>query len=393
MKKILSISLMLIASISLYAQDNLKTVLESIEENNTTLKAMREGVKAQKLENRTGIFLPSPEFEFNYLWGSPTIIGNRNDIGVKQTLDIPTIAGMKSRVANGQNELVELQYKADCINILLQAQQYCIDLIYNNALLRELSLREEYANKIEVLYGDRLNSGDANMLEYNKIKLNLLSLKGEISRVDVERTALLSELKRLNGGVEVSLGDYQYHEITIPNNFDDWFASVADKSPVLGYVKQEVEVSKKQVTLSKGYGLPTLSAGYMREKVVGQEYQGVSFGISIPLWENTNRVKQAKAALLAAESRAEDSRLQFYGQLENLYHKTCGLKTIALGYRSALKDVNSDTLLKKALEAGEISLLEYMMEIGLYYDTVNSALEAERDFQKSFAELSSVEVR
>jgi hypothetical protein len=31
-----------------------------------------------------------------------------------------------------------------------------------------------------------------------------------------------------------------------------------------------------------------------------------------------------------------------------------------------------------------------MLEIGLYYNTVNQALEAERDYQKAYAELSAV---
>lgn len=57
-----------------------------------------------------------------------------------------------------------------------------------------------------------------------------------------------------------------------------------------------------------------------------------------------------------------------------------------------METANSTDLLKKALDAGEISLLEYILEIGLYYDTVNQALEAERDYQKAYAELSAVQL-
>ncbi|MPN41856.1 hypothetical protein SDC9_189411 [bioreactor metagenome] len=53
---------------------------------------------------------------------------------------------------------------------------------------------------------------------------------------------------------------------------------------------------------------------------------------------------------------------------------------------------NNTELLKKALDAGEISLLEYMVEMGLYYDIINQVLGTERDFQKAFAELSAVEL-
>lgn len=391
MRKIIYI-LAIMATTSLYAQNSVDHVLLSIENNNTTLKALREQAQADKFENRTGIFLPSPEMEFNYLWGTPGNVGNRNDIKVTQALDFATISGMRSRLADSKNGLVDLQYKADRINTLLQAKQTCLDLIYYNALLKELEVRLEHAQTIETAFRDKLDSGDANALEYNKVKLNLSTVKGELARVSVERNALLSELSRLNGGVEIPFDGAQYQNVVLPLSFDDWFSVVQEKSPAMQYVKQEVEVRKDAITLSKGMGLPSLSAGYMRETVVGQNYQGISVGLSIPMWDNKNRVKQAKAALLAAESREADSRLQFYGQLQNSYERVVGLRAAALAYRNTLQDVNSNLLLKKALDAGEISLLDYIVEMGLYYNTINQALEAERDFQKAFAELSAVEL-
>jgi len=171
----------------------------------------------------------------------------------------------------------------------------------------------------------------------------------------------------------------------LPLHFDDWFAQAAQQNPVLAYARQEIEISRQQLSLSKTMNLPTLSAGYMSEKVVGERFQGLSLGITIPLWENKNRVKQAKASVKAAESRETDNRQQFYNQLQILYNRTAGLKIAAEKYRQSLVTANNTGLLKKALDAGEISLLEYMVEIGLYYETINRALEAERDYQKAFA--------
>jgi outer membrane protein TolC len=392
MKTIITIMLILFTGITLNAQTNINSVLASIEENNTTLKALRETADTQKLGNKTGIYLSNPEAGFNYLWGKPGEIGNRTDINVKQNYDIPTITGMKSKVANGQNNLVELQYKSDRMNILLEAKQYCIELIYYNALRRELDVRLKHAETISEGYKSRLDRGDANRLEYNKVQLNLSTVQGEISRIDVERNALLLQLKRLNGGIDIALDDYQYDNISLPVSFDDWFTQAAQRNPALEYARQEIEVSKQQVSLSKAMGLPTFSAGYMSEKVVGQQYQGLTLGVSIPLWENKNHVKQAKASVIAAESREADSRQQFYSQLQILYSRTAGLKLTAEKYRQSLATVNNTDLLKKALDAGEISLLDYILEIGLYYNTINQTLEAERDYQKAFAELSAVEL-
>ena len=75
-----------------------------------------------------------------------------------------------------------------------------------------------------------------------------------------------------------------------------------------------------------------------------------------------------------------------------LYDRAAGLKKTAETYRAALHSTSNATLLKKALDEGEISLLDYLVEMRLYYDAVNQSLDAEREFQKAYAELSATEL-
>lgn len=390
--RIIIIAVCMLAGGTLSAQERMEEMLASIEKNNATLRALREEAEAQKLGNKTGIYLPGPDVEFNYLWGTPGSIGNRNDINVSQSFDIATLSGMKNRLADNKNLLVDLQYKADRLKILLEAKQYALDLIYYNALKKELALRLQHAETVAAAYTERLEQGDANLLEYNKSQLNLSTVRGELSRVEVERGAILSGLRRLNGGMEIRYDASRYGVEILPADFEGWFVSAAQKNPVLEYVKEQVEAGKKEVKLSKVMGLPTFSAGYMREKTLGQAYQGISVGVSIPLWENKNRVKQARATVVAAEARQYETKQQFYDQLQILYQRARGLEQTAATYRESLSALNNTELLTKALNAGEISLLDYILEIGLYYDTVNQALSAERDYRKALADLSSVEL-
>ena len=390
MRTILISIMALFASISLNAQNSVLTVLKAVEENNSSLKAFKETAKAQILDNKTGIYLSNPEIGFNYLWGNPSAIGNRTDFSITQTFDIPTLTGIKSKIADERNGLVEWQYKAERMHILLEAKQYCMELIYFNALKKELEIRLQHAQTIASGYQNRLDNGDANRLEYNKAQLSLSAINGEMARIDVERNALMSQLKRLNGGMDIIMDDYQFNQEQLSQNFDDWYQQAEQNNPILVYIKQEVLLSQKQVSLNKAKGLPTFSAGYMSEKIVGQRFQGLALGISVPLWENKNRVKQAKAAVVAAQARETDSKQQFYNLLQIQYYRALGLKNTAESYRKSLAMANSTELLKKALDAGEISLLNYMVELGLYYHMVNQTLEAERDYQKALAELSAV---
>ncbi len=392
MKKIIIFIMAIMATSQMPAKDNISKVLADVEQNNTTLKALRETANTEKLGNKTGIFLSDPEIGFNCLWGNPSTIGNRRDINITQTFDIATISGMKNQTADRKNDMVEWQYLADRMNIMLEAKQYLMDLIYYNGLLKELAMRKYNAEVISSSQKKRLDKGEGNIMEYNNVRMSLTKVEAEMLRIETERNTVLAQLTRLNGGIAVSVSNNVFEDINMPANFNEWFAVAESKNPVLAYVKSDIELNKKQLALSKTMNLPSFSLGYMSEKTLGQRYQGVSVGISIPLWSNKNKVKYAKAALTAAEARRTDATNQLYGKLQILYQRVCGLQETAKTYRRSLTDANNSQLLKKALDAGEISVLDYMLQTELYYDSADKTLAAERDYQKAFAELSAAEL-
>lgn len=374
------------------AQSGYEPVLTQIETNNTTLKALREQLEAQKLGNRTGIFLSNPEVEFNYLWGSPSVMGNRTDFAVKQSFDFPTAYSHRGQISILESTNAELAYKADRIDLLLKAKIVCIELVYYNALSIEYISRLKNAQQIAEVYQAKLDEGETNIIEYNKAQMNLTAVQYEVARIETERTLLVTELKGLNGGQNIDFTQSTFSDEALPANFDDWYAQVETKSPTLQYVSGQINISEEQIKLSRALGSPKFSTGYMSEKVVGERFQGVSFGVSIPLWENKNKVKQARAQMLANQSMLTDNKVQFYSRIQGLYLKAINLQQSVGRYKSAVSSFNNESLLRKALDYGEISLLNYLMEIAWYYEAVNTVLEVEKDFELSKAELTAVEL-
>lgn len=373
-------------------QERYAAILQDIEANNTTLAALREETNAQMLGNRTGITLPDPEAEFNYLWGNPSLIGNRTDFSVTQSFDFPTAYHHRREIAGMQNRNAELRYKAQRIRLLLEAKQTCIELVYQNALVKEYSVRLDHARQIAESYRLRLEQGDANLLGYNKARLNLTAVDAQLAKAEAERERLLSELKRLNGGNEpISLPDH-FLPSPLPTDFETWYSEAENRNPLLQYVKGEVNIVRAEVKLNRALLLPKFTTGYMSETVVGEQFRGITLGISLPLWENRSRLREAEARIKSSEAQLEDSRLQFYNQLQGLYRKASILRGHALELRQAVADSRNNGLLNKALESGEISLLEYLLELEYYYDAVEQALEVERDYELALAELSAVEL-
>ena len=362
----------------------MESVLREIESNNTKLEALRHSAEAEKLENRTGISLDDPEIGFNYLWGGPASI-----VSVAQGFDFGTITGLKNKVANERNELIEWQYKTERMSLLLEAKNCCIDLIYWNAVEDVLDTRLRNAEIVAEEMRKKLEQGEGNRIEYNNARLDLASVQNAHFKAHAEQSALLTELSRLNGGKRIDFTLAQFPNENFPEDFNLWYSEAESSSPVLAYVRQEIEVNRKELSLRKTSNLPSLTLGYMGEFTQGERYQGISFGISVPLWSNARKIRQAKAAVQAAQSREIDAKQQFYSKLEQQYTRTAALRAVAENSREYLEDSDNSSLLKKAVEEGEISVPEYLISLGLYYDAVNRYLEAERDYQKAFAELSS----
>ena len=391
-KLLLTIYICAGSTFAVYAQTSTEAVLRQIETNNPQLKAAAAEVEAEKLANRADALLENPEFEFNYLWGADGI-GNRRDLRVTQAFDAATLTGMKSRQVAGQNELATLQYKAERLNVLLEAKQACIDLIYYNALKAELDTHLAQAQTLVSSFEKRLKAGGANVIDLNKAKVHLTSVRGQISQVEVERQTLLAKLKSLNGGNDIALEDSAYGlSDNLPSDFDSWYESASQKNPVLQYVRQEVTVGKKQLYIDKTAWVPELTVGYMSELTTSDKFRGVTVGVNIPLWSNANKVKQSRAKIAAAESRKAAAEQQFYFDLLVQYNRAASLKENSELMRASLSETDSRDYLLTAQSRGEISMIEYLVETDQYYEALEQTLAAERDYHQALAQLNAVEL-
>jgi len=389
MKTIVIIVIFLITGcFSLFAQNSIDAVLSEVEKNNTTLSALRMRVDAQKIGNRTGIYLQNPEFEFNYLWGNPSDIGNRTDVTITQSFDFPTAYNFKKQIGEARNEQTELEYQKQKRTILLEARLICINLIYTNALQAEMIKRVNNAQTIADAYNTKFEKGETNIIENNKAQLNLLSIRKEAEVIEINRNALLSELALLNGGLTIQLNDISFLSPEIPVDFEQWYLVAEQNNPLLNWLKQEIEITQQQEKLNLAMSLPKMYTGYMSEKVVGVNYRGITVGISIPLWENKNTVKYAKAQTTAIQSIVEDNKLNFYHQLKIQHTRAISLQQSVNDYRNKIKIYDNLVFLDKALEYGEISLTDYILELTNYYSSVNKLLETELEMNRSIAELN-----
>ena len=147
-------------------------------------------------------------------------------------------------------------------------------------------------------------------------------------------------------------------------------------------------LGRRQLALAQQGWLPKLSLGYMSEKTLGEQYQGVTIGMSLPLWSAGKKVKQAKAEVAAAESIHAAAIEGLKSVLSSEYALTKGLIKEASESKSTLLSTDNRENLQKSCRAGEMSTLEYLISLTAYYDAVEKMLSSEREAQKAYARLT-----
>ena len=368
------------------------SLLQQIEQNNTTLIALRVEAEARKLENRTGITLADPEVALKRMWEGAEQSGNLTEFTIGQSFDLSTVLGYKSRAAESQNLLVDEEYRLVRMEILLEAQLTCIDLAYYNALVNEFDRRLAHARRVAEAEQRRLESGDTDALSYNNVVLSLSALEAEREQACTEQALLTAQLTRLNGGEPLgAITSLDVQEELAPlANIDSLVAQALEHSPALALVRAGHSTAQSDLSPAKAQHLPTFSATYINERhTIGARSQGVAVGVSLPLWANKNRVRTACAALQAAQAREADTQLQLRSQLRADYERVQGLQRTATLYRTALTEADNSALLARAMDEGYISVLEYLQGIELYYDYLDRSLSAERDYRRALATLEA----
>ena len=386
--KLYILGLMLLGSLTTRAQSSIDQVLRSIETNNKSLQANTKMTDAQKLEAQTGKFLANPSVEWEQMWGNRNNPGSEYTLTVKQSLDFPTTYSNKNKLANLKANTIGFQSAAYRQQLLLNAKQTCIEIIYLRKQKSLLDERLANAETMFALYIKRFESGDANQLELNKIQLELLNAQNQSRLNKAALTAAEEQLRNLNGGKPITFDatDYPAGEELI--NFDQLQAAFMDADPNLKSLTGNQEIANREVKLSRSLTLPKFDVGYKRNAASDHvASNGFMVGVSIPLFENKNTVKKAKAQAEFATASLEDNRLNLKTNLQQLYQQAEALQISRADYAKVLEQQRNIELLNKALNAGQLSVIDYFTELSTIYDSHQSYLDVEKEYHSILAQL------
>lgn len=370
---------------SLQAQ-NIADVLQSIERNNKELQAQLQLTEAAKMEVQTQNSLSDPTIDYSPFFAKGVDGVASSELVVSQEFDFPTLYAARRQSGKLQQEVLDRQQQAVRRSILLDAKNLCLDLIRLNQEKALLDARKKNADELLTLFEKRLQEGDAGILEVNKIKMERMNVQTEVTQNNAAHRTALQSLLAMNGNLPLEFTADTYPQIEKISDYNALYDEIMLTDADLLASDAAARAAAKEVSVNKQNWLPKLSVGYRRNTSLDEKSNGFLIGGSIPLFSNRKKVKIARAQEVGARLQLDNARLQAEATVQSRYNEVLQLQEAMKAYDVPLMHETLD-MLKQAVMAGQLSIIEYYVEVDGVYRNLQVYIQIENQYQKLMADI------
>lgn len=351
-------------------------LLQAVERHSPGLQSAAATARSNQIEARTGNTLPNPELEYIHSWGSSGAVGE-DEFTATQGFDFPTAYVQRTRAARAREDAAQASYRQVRMETLLQARLAVQEILYLQKRIEVDSLRLADAEFARQIARVRAQAGDITSIEENRIEFQSLSARNNLTRTRMALETALTSLSSLSG---LSLGaDVQIEPMPLPALAP--LAQVLEQAyaadPALSAARASGQAAQADRRLAVSLALPKFSAGYKYSSSDGAKFHGVIAGMSIPLFESRNTVRLARARQAEVEATTLALETNLTADLTAKYSQACRLEAMSRTYQSGGDGAGKSALLRKALQEGSLTILEYFTELDPVYrhmDEINELL-------------------
>lgn len=368
------------------AAQGIDSVLSAIETNNIQLKAMRAEINAATHELKAENSLDGPSIEYSpFLRRGASGVAS-SEMVVSQEFDFPTLYAARGKSGKLQRNVLDKGLDSSRRDILLNAKLTCLELVYLDRQKEILAEREAVATELQKLFGKRFDEGEVNILEVNRVKIENMEVHAAVAENRAAISRALSALTALNGDIPVEPGEISYPEVPLWLISDEGVPSLTENDTELKAAHASVEAARQEINVSRQGWLPKITLGYRRNTELDEASNGFLVGVSVPIFSNSSKVKAAKSRLVASQLSMDDTRARIanevtssLAELKSL-HGVIGLYDLPLMKKTL-------TLMKKSVELGNMSVIDFYIESDKIYSKIQDYLSLENRYHTLAATL------
>jgi cobalt-zinc-cadmium resistance protein CzcA len=358
----------------------LQQAIEMALQNNNRIKIAQYEIEVEEKGKYGAITIPRTEFTYqNGEFNTPTV--KDNQYGVTQRINFPTVYTSQFKLAKARvssSEQLKVIEENDLIADVKAAYFRVVFLMQNKQLLQRQDSLYGNLNRSSSM---RYESGESTKLESVTSATQSMQIKNKLQQNEADMRIAKKRLQVvLNTNDDIRITDSELVRREIDLDIEN---QSVEQSPFYVYLKQQLELRKRETNVERNKVLPDIMFGYNSQTFIGAQNSGIAnqnfsdndrfsffqLGISIPLFPGGHRAKiqTAKIEEYIVQSQIELNKTHLQGELQNLlqeYYKLQGTldyyQNEALPQAELIID-NSE----KSFKSGDVSYTQYLQNLTL----------------------------
>lgn len=365
----------LMLSINVCYASDINDLVKKVIANNRTITVTELSNKSEIEGLRSENNLQDPEIGLEHQWGMHNI-GNKWSVSISQSFDWPSVYSARKDAIRQSEEAMSRMYLQVALDKMLEIKLTMLDIINakQNIILAERIM--EYYNQLRETVKKGVDMGEMTRLDLNKLDIECARISSKLVALNRSLNESVTSLEALNGGHDCN--DIISSLVSYPDDVikseDYYVTAIETYDPTISYNRSKIESSLSMAKAARRSRMPGFSVGYGYEYELGERFNILSLGITLPLFSHRHKSKAAEYEALATENENESLLIDGVAQMKADRNNALLLIKEIDCYRPSFEREDNMALLKKAYDGGQINLITFIQEMDYF-------LSARQEFQ------------
>ena len=383
---------------------NIKQAVQMALDSNLAVRSSAYSVDVQKALKGASWDIPKTAIDGEY--GQINSYTKDNSFTVSQSFAFPTVYINQNKLANANIKSSEWQSKASQLEIATQVKQVYWQLAYLQSKHKLFAYQDSLYTGFLRAAELRAKTGETNRLEMISARSQSLEIKNELREVTADLVIYNQKLQTL-----LNTQTVLYPADTVLRRID--YSSMSDSSvlagnPSVGYIKQQVEVSRFEKKVERSRMMPDFSIGYFSQTMQsiqdvngiprtfgpGDRFTGIQAGIAIPLWfvPYASKTKAAKLKEQVAQTDAEYYSKSLSGNYRSLLGEYAKYNN-SVEYYEKQAIPEADLIIEQATrsyKSGAMDYLDYIINLSRALSIKQNYLDALNNYNQTIISIDFI---
>lgn len=393
---------------SIHAQQtksiNLKQAVQIALDSNLSVRSSRYSVEVQKALKGASWDIPKTSIDGEY--GQINSYSKDNSFTVSQSFAFPTVYINQNKLAKANIKSSEWQLKTSQLEIATQVKQIYWQLAYLYSKQKLFAYQDSLYTGFQKAAELRAKTGETNRLEMISARSQSLEIKNQLQQINADLVIYNQKLQTILN-VETTLypADTVLHRIDYLPADDK---SVLADNPSVGYINQQIEVSRLEKKVESSRILPDLSIGYFSQTMqgtqeingvprvfgTGNRFTGIQVSIAVPIWfaPYSAKAKAAKLKEKIAQTDAENYSKSLSGGYRSLMLEF-SKNSNSVDYYEKQAIPEADLIIEQATRSykgGAMDYLDYILSLNRALNIKQNYLDALNNYNQTIISIDFI---